>query len=148
MCWFLNIKVLVLIFYLFLLLSILQIHDESMVVDSSDNLDCTEQSKTVLVKIVNKSSVFQSMSEIEKKSIYITVKKLISLLTSYCTQLPVLGYNSSRYDVCLVRKQLFAQNELDDDKKHFVIKKNSSYMCISTPTLKFLDASNYLAAGT
>ena len=48
-----------------------------MVVDSSDNLDCTEQSKTVLVKIVNKSSVFQSMTEIEKKSIYITVKKLI-----------------------------------------------------------------------
>ena len=119
-----------------------------MVVDSGDNLDCTEQSKTVLVKIVNKSSVFQSMSEIEKRSIYITVKKLISLLTSYCTQLPVLGYNSSRYDVCLVRKQLFAQNELDDDKKHFVIKKNSSYMSISTPTLKFLDASNYLAAGT
>ena len=132
-----------------MLLSILQIQDESIVVDSGDNLDCTEQSKTVLVKIVNKSSVFQSMSEIEKKSIYITVKTLISLLTSYCThQLPVLGYNSSRYDICLVRKQLFTQNELDDDKKHFVIKINSSYMTISTPTLKFLDAPNYLAAGT
>ena len=136
------------ILFIFLLLPILQIHDESMIVDSGDNLDCTEPSKTVLVKIVNKSSVFQSMSEIEKKPIYISVKKLISLLTSYCTQLPVLGYNSSRYDICLVRKQLFAQNELDDDKKHFVIKKYSSYMSISTPTLKFLDASNYLAAGT
>ena len=126
----------------------MQIPDESMVVDSGHNMDCTEPNKTVLVKIVNKSSVFQSMSEIEKKSIYNTVKKLISLITSYCTQLPVLGYNSSRYDVCLVRKQIFAQNELDNDKKHFVIKKNSSCMCISTPTLKFIDASNYLAAGT
>ena len=88
------------------MLSILQIHDESMIVDSGDNLDCTEPSKTVLVKIVNKSSVFQSMSEIEKKSIYITVKKLISLLTSYCTQLPVLGYTSSRYDVCFSKKTI------------------------------------------
>ena len=88
------------------MLSILQIHDESMIVDSGDNLDCTEPSKTILVKIVNKSSVFQSMSEIEKKSIYITVKKLISLLTSYCTQLPVLGYNSSRYDVLFSKKTI------------------------------------------
>ena len=122
-----------------MLLSILQIHDESMIVDSGDNLDCTEPSKTVLVKIVNKSSVFQSMSEIEKKSTYNTVKKLISLLTSYCTQLPVLGYNSSRYDVCLVRKQLFAQNELDDDKKHFVIKNDHAWtMLQDMPTGHFV----------
>ena len=70
------------------------------------------------------------------------------MLTSYCTQLPVLGFNSSKYDVCLVRKQLFTQSGLENNKSHFVIKKNNSYTCISTPTLKFLDASNYLAAGT
>ena len=50
--------------------------------------------------------------------------------------------------MCLVRKQLFTQNGLEGNKSYFVIKKNNSYTRISTATLKFLDASNYLAAGT
>ena len=119
-----------------------------MVGDTYDVMDCNESINTADVKISNNSRAIQKMSDIEKKSFYNTVKKLTALLTVYCAQLPVLGYNSSRYDVCLVRKQLFTQNGLEDDKKHFVIKKNSSYTCISTPTFKFLDASNYVAAGT
>ena len=119
-----------------------------MNVDENDMLVCKDSMKAADVTITNNSNTFHVMSDIEKKSIHNSVKKLLSLLNNYCTQLPVIGYNSSRYDVCLVRKQLFAQNGLEDNRKHFVIKKNSSYMCISTTTLKFLDASNYLAAGT
>ena len=111
-------------------------------------MDSCNSRDSVAVEIEGKSDIFQRLSDIEKKAVYNLVKKLITMLTSYCTQLPVLGYNSSRYDVCLVRKQLFTQNSLENNKKHFVIKKNNGYTCISTPTLKFLDASNYLAAGT
>ena len=111
-------------------------------------MDSCNSRDGVAVEIEGKSDIFQRLSDIEKKAVYNLVKKLITMLTSYCTQLPVLGYNSSRYDVCLVRKQLFTQNSLENNKKHFVIKKNNGYTCISTPTLKFLDASNYLAAGT
>ena len=119
-----------------------------MIVDNNDMVVCNDSMKEADVTITDNSNTFHMMSDIEKKSIHNIVKKLLSLLNNYCTQLPVIGYNSSRYDVCLVRKQLFAQNRLEDNRKHYVIKKNSSYMCISTPTLKFLDASNYLAAGT
>ena len=55
------------------------------------------------VEIESKSDIFQRLSDIEKKAVYNLVKKRIAILTSYCTQLPVLGYNSSRYDVCLVQ---------------------------------------------
>ena len=82
--------------------------------------ECNYSMNAVDVKINNYSKAFHRMSDIEKKSAYKVVKNLISLLTSYCTQLPVLGHNSSRYDVCLVRKQLFTHNELEDSKKHLL----------------------------
>ncbi len=31
---------------------------------------------------------------------------------------------------------------------NFVIKKNTSYMCIATDRLKYVDVTNFLAAGT
>ena len=86
-------------------------------------MDSCNSRDSVAVEIEGKSDIFQRLSDIEKKAVYNLVKKLITMLTSYCTQLPVLGYNSSRYDVCLVRKQLFTQNSLENNKKHFVIKK-------------------------
>ena len=104
--------------------------------------------ETAKIKFVDHRRAFTMMSDIEKKSVYNLSKKLHEQLTSYCIQLPVLGYNSARYDVCLIRKHLFSQNGFDKKEKHFVIKKNSSYTCITTNTLKCLDASNYLAMGT
>lgn len=83
-----------------------------------------------------------------KKALHEEVKKLIALLTRYCQQCPIIGYNSSRYDIALIRKELLLQNGFNQKNQNFVIKKNNSYMCISTSRLKFLDASNYLAAGT
>ena len=90
-----------------------------MTVDQNDMLVCNDSMKAANVTIANHSNTFHVMSDIEKKSVHNSVKKLLSLLNNYCTQLPVIGYNSSRYDVCLVRKQLFAQNGLGNSKKTF-----------------------------
>lgn len=60
-------------------------------------------------------------------------------------QTPLIGFNSGNYDLNLVRKQLF--QVLGPDNIISVIK-NSGYMCISTRSLKILDISNYLPAGT
>ncbi|GMF34794.1 unnamed protein product [Phytophthora lilii] len=67
--------------------------------------------------------------------------KLMQLLS----QVPVLGFNSGRYDINLIKNDLFAV--LGTDNIRSVIK-NPSYMCIATHDMKMLDISNYVPAGT
>ena len=78
-------------------------------------------------------------------------KKMSSLLASlkkYCDQLPILGFNSQRYDIPLIRRYLPASLKRLDSLPQFVIKKTKSYMALGTKRLKYLDVVNYLAAGT
>ena len=53
----------------------------------------------------------------------------------------------SRYDNNLLKTKLAKCLELHHEKRSFVVKKNNAYMCIATPTLKFLDVAQYLAPG-
>ena len=107
----------------------LQTTNGPMTVDQNNMLVCNDSMKAANVTIANHSNTFHVMSDIEKKSVHNSVKKLLSLLNNYCTQLPVIGYNSSRYDVCLVRKQLFAQNGLGNSKKH-LLSRNTVLTCV------------------
>ena len=63
---------------------------------------------------------------------------------SYCRELIVLGFNSSSYDLNLVKPVLIEHllNKID-----FVIKKANTYLCIKTFTLRFLDIKHFLAPG-
>ena len=65
---------------------------------------------------------------------------------NYVTALPVLGFNSSRYDLNLIKcrfpKHLNLVNEAE-----YVVKKCNQYTAIVTSKFRFLDISNYLAAG-
>ena len=56
----------------------------------------------------------------------------------------VLGFNSSLYDLNLVKPVLIEHllNKID-----LVIKKANTYLCIKTPTLHFLDIKYFLAPG-
>ena len=66
----------------------------------------------------------------------------------YLCQLPVLGFNSGKYDINLIKKEIMLFiSENYNDNEIFTIKKNNSYISISTPHLKFLDISNFLAPG-
>lgn len=60
-------------------------------------------------------------------------------------QIPLIGFNSGKYDVNLIRNHLF--EVLGNDIKHS-IKAGSGYMCLATWRLKVLDISNYISAET
>ena len=74
------------------------------------------------------------------------IKCLQQQLEVYCSRLPVLGFNSAKYDLNLVKSKLAKYLHLAD-KDTFVIKRAQAYTCISTSYFKFLDVTAYLAAG-
>ena len=71
-------------------------------------------------------------------------KEQQNLINQWCSQVPVVGYNSGRYDLQLIRKyfitHLGQENILSD-------KKQGRIMYMNTPQFKFLDITNYLSPG-
>ena len=63
----------------------------------------------------------------------------------WVAQVPVLGFNSGKYDINMI-KEYFVRS-LSDISDVTVAKKDNSYMFLTTPKLKFLDVRNYLALG-
>ncbi len=119
-------------------------------VESSDSSeDETEPEPTFQMNPANVSfpkSLFSNMNERVTK---IYKNKLLSLerdLHAYCQELPVVAFNSQRYDLCIIKDKLAKHLDLPKTQK-FVAKRNSAYSCISTSKYKFLDVSNFLAPG-
>ena len=73
------------------------------------------------------------------------LERLKTELDTWLTELPVLGFNSSRYDLNLIKSHLYPILVTAENLK--IIKKGSAYQCLQTGTLKFLDVLNYLAPG-
>ena len=74
------------------------------------------------------------------------LKKLRDRFQQYLQELPVLGFNSGKYDLNAVKEFLFpilVQNE----GVQFTIKRNHNFMCLKTPHLRLLDVTNFLAPG-
>ena len=74
-------------------------------------------------------------------------EKLQEELEHYLEELPVIGFNSSRYDINVIKKHLYNTLKQAGDPVEMVIKRGGSYMSLQTKKLKFLDISNYLAPG-
>ena len=95
-------------------------------------------------------------------------KTLIGQLLGWLHQLPVIGFNSGKYDLNGIKQFVVPyllkptkqkdnddsndeeeeeEQEDDDDEKTFVIKRQNTFMCFSTRKLKFLDIINFLAPG-
>ena len=109
-----------------------------------------------LIESYQSNQTQESDSESIESSNYILKEKQVSNpfinlkkeFERYLKQIPVLGFNSGKYDLNLIKKHIMAhityrykQNEI------FTIKKNNTYISIGVPEMKFLDISNYLAAG-
>ena len=100
------------------------------------------------------SLVFKELyTRMEKASesdpeMFIHLKWLYSRLAKYTDILAVVGFNSSRYDIPLVRRFLPLALKKFDSLPKFVIKKGRSYMSLCTERLHFLDLTNFLGAGT
>ena len=74
--------------------------------------------------------------------------KIYGEMETYMSQVPVIGFNSAKYDLNLVKRYIAKHLNLDEDSGTFVIKKNNDYTCIAMKTLKFLDISQFLASGS
>ena len=89
--------------------------------------------------------------------------KLMGQLYGWMRQLPVIGFNSGTYDLNAIKQFLVPyflsttkteeQREEEEEEENegvgsfFVIKRNNTFMCLSTDQLKFLDMTNYIAPG-
>ena len=88
-------------------------------------------------------------------------QKLEKLLDDYLSELPVFGFNSSKYDLNVIKPYFFSRmvrgggGGRDDDHPFgfnhtpfkFQVKSGNVHKCIATQTLKFLDITSYLAPG-
>ena len=72
--------------------------------------------------------------------------ELAEKLKAYIQELPILGFNSGRYDLNAVKEFLFPYL-IETQPIKFTAKRNSNPMCLKTDFLKLLDISNYLAPG-
>ena len=68
-------------------------------------------------------------------------------IEEWCNQVPVLGFNSGRYDLNLIREH-FAERLSDTTGKVRVAKNGNKIMFILSKNFRFLDIINYLGPGT
>ena len=96
-------------------------------------------------------------------------KTLIGQMLGWLHQLPVIGFNSGKYDLNVIKQfdvpyllkparqedndygndndEDEEDGDDDDDETRFIIKRHNTFMCFSTKKLKFVDMVNYLAPG-
>ena len=71
-------------------------------------------------------------------------KTLENQLLGWLRQLPVIGFNSGKYDLNMIKRSFVPLLIYNNAA---VIKRQNTYMCLYTDKLKFLDMVNYLAPG-
>ena len=71
-------------------------------------------------------------------------KTLIGQLLGWLRQLPVIGFNSGKYDLNMIKRSFVP---LLISNNAAVIKRQNTYMCLYTDELNFVDICNYLAPG-
>ena len=106
--------------------------------NDSDNEEQAQEIKTQ--KKSNKPKNFP------KRLMARQIKEAEEKFQEYCTQLVVLGFNSAKYDLNLIKQQMAKIFNFESTAK-FTVKRNNSYMCLSTEKFRFLDVSQYLAPG-
>ncbi|KXJ22829.1 Zinc finger and SCAN domain-containing protein 22 [Exaiptasia diaphana] len=81
----------------------------------------------------------------EKKRQHPLVKLKVRL-EEYLKELPVVGFNSGKYDLNATKQFLFpVLTEMEQIQ--FAIKRNNNCMCLKTEHLRFLDIVNFIAPG-
>ena len=75
-------------------------------------------------------------------------EKWLKDVYNYCTNIPVVGFNSSSYDINLVANYGFMKEIYARDEKPLIKKNGSRYKFIRTSRFTFLDQMSYCAGGT
>ena len=84
--------------------------------------------------------------QMAKTLMYRCLQTLQSQFQWYLSQLLVMGFNSTRYDLNLIKSKLAKHLNLSENA--FVVKRNNSYLCVATDQLRFLDMSQFLVPGS
>ena len=71
-------------------------------------------------------------------------KEQQALINQWCNQVPMVGFNSGRYDLNLIRKYFINHLGQEDVVSG---EKQGQIMFMKTPQLLFLDITNYLSPG-
>ena len=101
------------------------------------------------------TKTFQVLETIEKEQlnaidhVNVPVQQLQHELDNYIKTLPVIGFNSSRYDLMVIKYSLIRvlsqySNVTGKPMFNHVIKKNNSFISLGTEKLHFLDISSYV----
>ena len=80
------------------------------------------------------------------KDLALLPKDRQKLMCEWCNEVPVVGFNSGRYDLNLIKAH-FAGAVAEEAKKVRVAKKGNKTMFLLTSGVRFLDIMNYLGPG-
>ena len=86
----------------------------------------------------------EANAEEEEESKTNPFNTLAGQLHGWLRQLPVIGFNSGKYDLNMIKRSFVP---LLISNNAAVIKRQNTYMCLYTDKLKFVDICNYLAPG-
>ncbi|KAJ8044458.1 Krueppel-related zinc finger protein 1 [Holothuria leucospilota] len=100
-------------------------------------------------RIAAEKEAFEELREKREKNAkprqhYLQV--LYDKLVAYLYELPVLGFNSGKYDVNSVKQHLFPWL-VENDPLKFIVKRCNNYMSVKSKHLLFLDVVNFIAPG-
>ena len=133
--------------------------------------DMLEQLAEALTNWDEREEAARSATDKESRPGTNSYKKLMGQLYGWMHQLPVIGFNSGTYDLNAIKQFLIPyflstskteeqeedeESEQEDKEKEedndgigsfFVIKRNNTFLCLSTDQLRFLDMTNYIAPG-
>ena len=92
----------------------------------------------------------QESEKYSQKEMISLLVKLQKKLEIYINRVPVIGFNSSKYDLLLCRTEFtkkMGMYKYNDENQCYVIKKGETYPSIANEKFIFLDLLNYLAPG-
>ena len=75
-------------------------------------------------------------------------KKQARLMLGWCNNVPVLGLNSGRYDLNLIKEHFISSLAEIKNNKINLAKNGNKIMFLRTKRLRFLDVMNYVGPGT
>ena len=73
---------------------------------------------------------------------------ILKKLEQHISALPVIGFNSQKYDLNIIKGELFKTLlDVEEVDFQFLVKKINSMSVVETTRLRFLDITNFIAPG-
>lgn len=119
-------------------------------VDAFDRLDdilderCVEKNDFLLNEMLEDVEWQEEVKKMKE-----LCEKLKGELDAYCRQQICLGFNSSNYDLNLIKSHIAKHLNIymHKAKNNFTVKRNNQYTCLANEDFKFLDIASYLTPG-